>query len=263
MKKVLLLLLILFLAVLAYVVLLFIQKPDYKELNFVHKHFAQLALDKWEAIIKSLPKEERAIVDYDMLMNELNYFERKFAQKIFSINPQEIGFKGPFYSREKPENLVKIESIKIGKAGKESETGIQYCPSNSYTDYERMMEKMEADIGKRLYIDSGYRSPGRQAYLFFYYLVTSSNFSLFENAKWIAMPGFSEHGHPVNNAIDFINEDGINGFSENQTAKDFEVLEEYIWLQANAHLFNFYLSYPKGNPYGVEFEPWHWHWEVK
>jgi hypothetical protein len=263
MKKILLLLLILFSAVFIYIVLLFIQRPDYEELNFVHKRFAQLVHDKWETKINSLPKEERAVVDYDILMDELNYFERKFAQKLFSINPNDIGFKGPFYSREKPANLVKIESVKVGKSEQESETGIQYCPYQSYLNYERMMKKMEDDIGMRLYIDSGYRSPGRQAYLFFYYLVTSSEFSLLENAKWIAMPGYSEHGHPINNAIDFINEDGINGFSGNQTAKDFEVLEEYNWLQANAHLFNFYLSYPKGNPYGVEFEPWHWHWEVK
>ena len=77
------------------------------------------------------------------------------------------------------------------------------------------------------------------------------------------MPGYSEHGNPVNNAIDFTNEVGINGFSGNQTAKHFELLTEFEWKLKNANQFNFYLSYPKNNPYGVAFEPWHWHWENK
>lgn len=122
---------------------------------------------------------------------------------------------------------------------------------------------MEVDIGRKLFVDSGYRSPGRQAYLFFYYLATSSNYSLKENAKWIAMPGYSEHGHPVNNAIDFTSIDGINGFSDGQTASDFTALPEYKWMLENANDFNFYLSYPENNSFGVAFEPWHWHWEVK
>ena len=77
------------------------------------------------------------------------------------------------------------------------------------------------------------------------------------------MPGYSEHGNPVNHAIDFTNENGINGFSDNQTAGDFESLPEFDWLMKNANQFNFYLSYPENNPYGVAFEPWHWHWEKK
>jgi D-alanyl-D-alanine carboxypeptidase len=77
------------------------------------------------------------------------------------------------------------------------------------------------------------------------------------------MPGYSEHGHPVNHSIDFCSSDGINGFSDGQTAADFEKLPEYEWMVMNASQFNFYLSYPKDNPYGVAFEPWHWHWEEK
>jgi zinc D-Ala-D-Ala carboxypeptidase len=192
-------------------------------------------------------------------MNQLNLFERNFAERIFDIDPKEIGFKGPRCSREKPEKLVKIESMNVG----EKETGIQYCPEHSYNDYILMMVKMKKDIGKRLFIDSGYRSPGKQAYLFFYYLTTSSEYSLKENAKWIAMPGYSEHGNPFNNAIDFTSENGINGFDDNQSASNFEALSEFNWLTQNAKQFNFYLSYPKNNLFGVAYEPWHWHWERK
>ena len=63
-------------------------------------------------------------MDFDTLMNQLNFYERNFAERVFAINPIEIGFKGPKYSKGKPEKLVKIESMKVG----DRETGIQYCP---------------------------------------------------------------------------------------------------------------------------------------
>ena len=218
---------------------------------------------KFSNVLNNLPPEKRAVADFDSLMNSLNWYEKLFAKKIFSINPVELGFMGLFYSTDKPKNLVVVKSVKLGSGGYTRETGVQNCPQNSYKDYLKMADKMEEEIGRKLYIDSGYRSPGKQAYLFFYYLVTSSKFSLKENAKWIAMPGYSEHGHPVNNAIDFTTIDGINGFSDNQTASDFTATPEYEWMTKNAGKFNFYLSYPQNNTLGVEFEPWHWHWEKK
>lgn len=236
---------------------------DYRELNFLQKEITASINDKFTEEIERLAPERRALADYDSLMNSLNWYQKLFANRIFSINPNELGFKGPFYSTEKPKNLVKVESVKLGGDESARETGIVYCPPESYKDYLAMMKSMEEQIGKRLYIDSGYRSPGRQAYLVFYYLATSSNFSLIENARWIAWPGFSEHGHPVNNAIDFTSTEGINGFSNGQTSEDFTRLPEYEWLKENAGRFNFYLSYPEGNPHGVAFEPWHWHWEIK
>jgi D-alanyl-D-alanine carboxypeptidase len=130
-----------------------------------------------------------------------------------------------------------------------------------WQDYLQMMAGMERDLGKRLYIDSGYRSPGRQAYLFIKYLVTNHNYSLQETARWVALPGYSEHGSPERTALDFINADGINGENPGQTAADFENLPEYQWLVQNARRFHFFLSYPRDNPWGVTFEPWHWHWE--
>ncbi len=259
MKKILLLLVFASIAFILCGIFLFYSPINFDKLNFVQRFATKSIFEKWDEYLQNIPKEIRAIVDYDTLMNQLNFYERNFAERIFSIDPKELGFKGPKYSKENPGKLIQIESVKVGKG----ETGIQYCPEHSYNDYLLMMQKMKNDIGKQLYIDSGYRSPGRQAYLFFYYLTTSSEYSLKENAKWIAMPGYSEHGNPINNAIDFVNEDGINGFSENQTAADFEALPEFEWLMKNANQFNFYLSYPKDNPFGVAYEPWHWHWAEK
>lgn len=231
---------------------------NYDKLNFLQQKLVSSVLQKFEDKLNSIPEEKRNIIDYNELLSSLNYFERKFADRIFSIDPKEIGFKGPRYSMGIAKDLTKIDNIII----KDSiQTDIQYYPTQPYQDYLSMMEDMKKELGKRLYIDSGYRSPGKQAYLFFYYLGTSSEFSLKENAKWIAMPGYSEHGNPERTAMDLVNEDAINGFSRGQNSEDFERLPEYQWLIMNASKYNFYLSYPKNNPYGVAFEPWHWHWE--
>lgn len=240
---------------------MYLVNPDYDSLNPVHRFVASGVVDKWMAYEQSLPKESRATMDIDTLFGMLNFYEAAFVRRIFRIPPTELGFKGKFYSIDKPADLVLIENVVLEKSPNRAETGVQYYPRHAYRHYREMMDSMHVTLGRRLYIDSGYRSPGRQAYLFFYYLVKTSGFVLKENARWIAMPGFSEHGSPLFTAIDFISEEGINGFSGKQTAEDFEKLEEYTWLQQNAERFNFYLSYPRENELGVAFEPWHWHWE--
>jgi LAS superfamily LD-carboxypeptidase LdcB len=172
-----------------------------------------------------------------------------------------LGFKGPFHSLKKPDKLVKIAPQTYKPKGQEKSTGSQYCPETSYHDFLRMMAQMRHDLGRELCIESGYRSPGRQAYNFLCYLAQNHDYSLRRTARLNALPGYSEHNNPVNNAVDFVNADGINGDSPGQTPEDFEKLPEYQWLLHHAREFNFHLSYPRDNQLGISFEPWHWHWQ--
>ena len=96
-------------------------------------------------------------------------------------------------------------------------------------------------------------------YLFVFYL-SNHDYSIRETVKFVALPGYSEHGAPKCQAIDFINAEGING---EENAADFENLEENKWLLANARRFGFVLSYPKNAPSGITYEPWHWHYEAQ
>ena len=34
----------------------------------------------------------------------------------------------------------------------------------------------------------------------------------------------------------------------------------FRWLRRHAGHFGFHLSYPRGNPHGIAYEPWHWCW---
>lgn len=65
-----------------------------------------------------------------------------------------------------------------------------------------------------------------------------------------AVPGYSEH--QTGCAVD-LTTPGVPaadaGFADSKA---------FQWLQRNAAKFGFHLSFPPGNPYGYEYEPWHW-----
>jgi len=67
-----------------------------------------------------------------------------------------------------------------------------------------------------------------------------------------AAPGHSEHH--TGRALD-ITTPGVAVLEE-----EFEETEAFSWLNAHAGRFGFYLSFPRGNPHGVAYEPWHWAW---
>jgi len=65
-----------------------------------------------------------------------------------------------------------------------------------------------------------------------------------------AAPGYSEHHS--GRAVD------LGTMDCDALSEDFWKTEAYQWLAKNADSYGFYLSYPSGNPYGIDFEPWHW-----
>ena len=65
-----------------------------------------------------------------------------------------------------------------------------------------------------------------------------------------AAPGFSEHH--TGRAVD-IGTENCPALEE-----EFEQTLAFGWLQANAAQFGFVLSYPRDNPAGITYEPWHW-----
>lgn len=65
-----------------------------------------------------------------------------------------------------------------------------------------------------------------------------------------AAPGYSEHHTGC--AID------ITTPGSEPLVEAFERTAAFRWLEANAERFGFAMSYPRGNPYGIIYEPWHW-----
>ena len=68
-----------------------------------------------------------------------------------------------------------------------------------------------------------------------------------------AAPGFSEHH--AGTALDI----GTPG--EAPAEESFEHTPAFAWLQANAGGYGFAMSYPRYNPHGIVYEPWHWRFQ--
>lgn len=196
------------------------------------------------------------LITFPELYAQLSPEQKSFMEHFRQLNPLELGGSNrPLPQPTGQEQFIRLDRQAILKEGKPFRVDTQFLPQPVYEAYQKMMAAMEANLGKRLLVESGYRSPAYQAYLFLFYL-PKHDFSVRETSRHVALPGFSEHGSPAHQAIDFINAQGING--EDRPA-EFEELQEFGWLAARAREFGFYLSYPKDGP--SAYEPWHWHWE--
>lgn len=115
--------------------------------------------------------------------------------------------------------------------------------------WRRMRSAARADA-VALEAISGYRSHAYQLGIFERKLARGQNVD--EILQVNAAPGYSEHhgGH----ALDI----GTPG--EPAAEESFEATPAFAWLQAHAGGFGFEMSYPRGNPHGISYEPWHWCW---
>jgi hypothetical protein len=211
---------------------------------------------KLEPFIKTKDQEGKLpSLTFKELESPLNSEEKRFLRAFRDLRAREIGVRIPFLGFSQGEkDLVRVDGQKIRMNGELKELPPQFLSPQVYQAYRFMMRAMERDIGRQLFVESGYRSSAHQLYLFIFYL-SNHNYSIRETVKWVALPGYSEHGDPEHLAIDFINSNGING---EKNVAEFEALPEYQWLLKNADRFGFVLSYPKNAPAGITYEPWHW-----
>jgi len=110
------------------------------------------------------------------------------------------------------------------------------------------MQQAARDDGIELVAVSGFRSVQRQTQIVLGKL--ARGMSLEEVLRFSAYPGFSEHHS--GRAIDL----GTPGCRYLEA--EFEDTAAFAWLMQHAHEFEFSLSYPRGNEYGICYEPWHW-----
>lgn len=97
---------------------------------------------------------------------------------------------------------------------------------------------------------SGFRSVSRQLEIFRRKL--AKGIPLAEILKLNAAPGYSEHH--TGRAVD------VSAPGQRPFAESFAETPAFHWLIRGAGEFGFRLSYPRDNPHGISYEPWHWRW---
>ncbi|NEQ37520.1 MAG: D-alanyl-D-alanine carboxypeptidase family protein [Okeania sp. SIO3I5] len=98
---------------------------------------------------------------------------------------------------------------------------------------------------------SGFRTLADQEYLFFEVKAERGQVTS-QRAEVSAPPGYSEHH--TGYAIDI----GDASSPGSYLKVSFENTRAFEWLQENAGNYGFELSFPRDNPQGISYEPWHW-----
>lgn len=112
------------------------------------------------------------------------------------------------------------------------------------------MQAAAASDGIELQLVSAYRSYDYQKQLFLRKLARGD--CVADILKVNAAPGFSEHHS--GRALD-LGTPGLLALEES-----FETSAAFAWLQLHAAGFGFRMSFPRDNPFGVLYEPWHWYY---
>jgi len=215
----------------------------------------ELIVSILEKIEKEKKNSEVRIISFDSLFDLLKKDEKILVEKFRDINPLVYGFKGRYFGIQNvPKNLVAIRNQKYKSKDKVEKIETQYLPKPVFEAYKKLNSALYRATKKKLLVDSGYRSPAYQIITFLWYL-NFHKFNFSKTIKRVAIPGYSEHGFPRGQAVDFITDEGI---PSDEKPLDFAKTIEYKWLLENANKFRFYQSYPRNNKLGVMFEPWHW-----
>lgn len=153
--------------------------------------------------------------------------------------PEDYGHDGTRPVFEEATDLVEVGPNLVGR--------MQRLTPGTARQWVAMQAAAKAD-GVLLLIVSGYRSVEYQARLIRKKINTGQSVS--DILEVNAAPGFSEHH--TGRAID------IASPGSRPLTEEFENSDAFGWLQGNAERFGFSMSYPRNNPGGFVYEPWHW-----
>lgn len=113
--------------------------------------------------------------------------------------------------------------------------------------WARMVEAARGD-DVELRLVSGFRSVEYQCEIFRRKLAAGVTIDAILSVN--AAPGFSQHHTGC--AVDV----GTPGYES--LTEEFEGTDAFRWLVAHAQTFGFSMPYPRDNPFGFIYEPWHW-----
>ncbi|HQT82856.1 MAG TPA: D-alanyl-D-alanine carboxypeptidase family protein, partial [Candidatus Paceibacterota bacterium] len=188
---------------------------------------------------KAKEKRDIRLITFGALGKLLTGSERTLIARLRSTNPATLGFKGRFFGiRKVPTDLVALRRQTYQLDGKAKKIETQYLPPAPYAAFKKLQQALRKETGTILFAGSGYRSPAYQLVVFLWN-VRREHFNVAKVATKVALPGYSEHGNPKRQAIDFTL--AKESSKKNKTTM-FSNSREYRWLIKNANRFHFYES---------------------
>jgi len=158
-----------------------------------------------------------------------------------------------------PEELIRARSLPVCAEAEElvvaeiGDDGREHRLTPAAGEAWRSMKQSAMEDGAVIKIASAFRSVDRQVEILREKVAQGISLETILAAS--APPGYSEHH--TGRAID-ITTDDVMPFE-----LEFENTAAFRWLTANAARYGFVLSFPHGNRYGYQYEPWHWYYQVE
>jgi len=140
----------------------------------------------------------------------------------------------------------------LASIGEDVHSRVQWLSPRAARAFLRMREAAAGD-GIELQVVSAFRSADYQLGILKRKLDRGETIAQILTVS--AAPGYSEHH--TGRVVDLT----TPGYAALEEA--FENSPAFTWLTSHAHRFGFALSYPRGNPHGIAYEPWHWCWHSR
>jgi D-alanyl-D-alanine carboxypeptidase len=150
----------------------------------------------------------------------------------------------PDYAARLPRFAEAAALVSVGPDAQGRETFLAAAAAPAWL----ALQSAASAAGLTLILVSAFRSVARQTEIIHRKL--ARGLPLSEILAVSAYPGFSEHH--TGRAVD------LAAPSCPDLVEAFADTPEFFWLSAHAARFGFRLSYPRGNPFGLAYEPWHW-----
>ena len=166
-------------------------------------------------------------------------FQDGLLERLFVTPAVLAGYPAPKQLEAPPHTLTILGETKDGRVLEATSDTVQH-----WTDMQRAAQQ----DGIQLEVLSAFRSIDYQRQLIARKLDRGDPPN--QILQVVALPGYSEHH--TGYALDIV----TTAYPE--LTEDFELSEGFAWLSHSAHQCGFFLSYPRDNPWGFIYEPWHW-----
>ena len=170
---------------------------------------------------------------------------RALVERAFALGvPRDYGRARQLRLQREPASLAPIGADIHGRA--------QWLQPRAARTLVRMRQAAPDD-GVELQIVSAFRSIEYQ--LGIIQLKLARGLAMDEILRTSAAPGYSEHHS--GRCVDFTTPGCV------PLEEAFECSPAFAWLARHGGRYGFALSYPRGNPHGIAYEPWHWCWRAR
>ena len=228
-----------------------------KMIDFDRSHAADAYLerDQYPVLISSFKRIDRVqklvghgnfnVVSFDEMLGYCRHYssvgdftqaEKTFLEELFAENAKRYGFLGKKVIDDLTASIPAKDRKKVGSTGHFLYRG----------ESEELYKKLQQDLGASIVLTSGIRGVVKQTHLFLAKTIQSKG-NLSKASRSLAPPGHSYHG-----VGDF--DVGKVGFGRKNFTQAFADTDEFRKLVDLGYVA---IRYPRGNKFGVRYEPWH------